>query len=132
MSEFWKRYKWWLIAGAAIVVVAVTITVVASQQADKTPVAPIATLTPTFNVKDYGAKGDGKTLDEAAILKTIAAAKGAIVYFPAGNYLVKASFKLPRLALVKGDTNINTQSYLLVITPLADGSLTWKFRWIKP
>jgi len=130
MSEWLKAYKWWLIAALAIFVVAVGVTVVASQEAEKAPIEP--TLTPTFNVKDYGAKGDGKTLDEAAILKTIAAAKGAIVYFPAGNYLVKASFKLPRRALVKGDTNVNTQSYLEVITPQPDGTVSWKFTWVKP
>jgi polygalacturonase len=43
-----------------------------------------------FNVKSLGAKGDGKTLDTAAINKAIdtaAAAGGGTVYFPAGNYL---------------------------------------------
>jgi len=43
-----------------------------------------------FNVKAYGAKGDGKTPDVNAINKTIAAAAkagGGTVYFPAGNYL---------------------------------------------
>jgi polygalacturonase len=45
---------------------------------------------PVFNVKTYGATADGKTLDTAAINKTIdaaAAAGGGTVYFPAGNYL---------------------------------------------
>jgi polygalacturonase len=44
----------------------------------------------TFNVKDYGAKADGKTNDAAAINKAIAAAAkagGGIVFFPAGTYL---------------------------------------------
>lgn len=43
-----------------------------------------------FNVKNYGATGDGKTLDTEAIKKTIeavAASGGGTVYFPAGNYL---------------------------------------------
>lgn len=43
-----------------------------------------------YNVKDYGAVGDGKTLDSPAINKAIedAAAKGGgTVYFPAGTYL---------------------------------------------
>jgi polygalacturonase len=41
-------------------------------------------------VRTFGAKGDGKTIDTAAINKTIdvaAAAGGGTVYFPAGNYL---------------------------------------------
>lgn len=44
----------------------------------------------TFDVKKYGAVGDGKTLDTAAINKTIeaaAAAGGGTVHFPAGTYL---------------------------------------------
>lgn len=43
-----------------------------------------------FNIKSFGAKGDGKTIDTAAINKTIeaaAAAGGGTVFFPAGNYL---------------------------------------------
>ncbi|MGH2644217.1 MAG: glycosyl hydrolase family 28-related protein, partial [Chitinophagaceae bacterium] len=43
-----------------------------------------------FNVKDYGAKADGKTNDAAAINKAIdaaAAAGGGTVFFPAGTYL---------------------------------------------
>lgn len=45
-----------------------------------------------FNVKDYGAKGDGSTDDGAAINRTLAAAvrqgPGATVYLPAGTYAV--------------------------------------------
>jgi hypothetical protein len=43
-----------------------------------------------FNVKDYGAVGDGVTLDSDAINKTIGEcvkAGGGTVYFPAGTYL---------------------------------------------
>jgi len=42
------------------------------------------------NVKNYGAKGDGKTIDSPAINNAIEAAAaqgGGTVYFPAGNYL---------------------------------------------
>jgi polygalacturonase len=44
----------------------------------------------TFNVKDYGAKADGKTNDAMAINKAISAAAaegGGTVFFPAGTYL---------------------------------------------
>ena len=51
-----------------------------------------ANIKPTtfFNVKDYGAKGDGVNLDSKAINKAIeaaASAGGGTVYLPAGNYL---------------------------------------------
>src|SRR5687768_8447630 len=42
------------------------------------------------NVREFGAKGDGKTLDTAAINRAIeatAASGGGTVYFPAGTYL---------------------------------------------
>jgi polygalacturonase len=45
---------------------------------------------PVYDVKKYGAKGDGKNLDTKAIDKTIdaaSAAGGGTVYFPAGDYL---------------------------------------------
>ena len=44
----------------------------------------------SYNVRDYGAKGDGKTLDHTAINQAIEAASkagGGQVYLPAGTYL---------------------------------------------
>ena len=50
-----------------------------------------AVVTPIgYSVRDYGAAGDGKTIDTAAVNKTIdtaAAAGGGTVIFPAGAYL---------------------------------------------
>jgi polygalacturonase len=49
-----------------------------------------ATDSSVYNVRTFGAKGDGKTIDTPAINKAIdaaAAAGGGTVYFPAGNYL---------------------------------------------
>ena len=43
-----------------------------------------------YNVRTFGAKGDGKTLDTDAVNKTIDAASskgGGTVFFPAGTYL---------------------------------------------
>ena len=43
----------------------------------------------TFNVKDFGAKGNGRSLDDDAIDKAITAASkapGGVVVFPAGTY----------------------------------------------
>src|SRR5690348_10959969 len=49
-----------------------------------------AELAGAFDVKAFGAKGDGTTIDSPAINKAIeaaAAAGGGTVVFPAGNYL---------------------------------------------
>ena len=45
--------------------------------------------TSIYNVRDFGAKGDGKTPDSEAIQKALDAAGGAsgTVYLPAGRYL---------------------------------------------
>jgi polygalacturonase len=56
-----------------------------SQAAPATPAGGVV-----FNVRDYGATGDGKTLDSPAINKAIeacAAAGGGTVLAPAGTYL---------------------------------------------
>lgn len=45
---------------------------------------------PVYNIIDFGARGDGKTLDTPSINKAIeeaAARGGGIIWFPAGNYL---------------------------------------------
>jgi polygalacturonase len=68
-------------AGAALPALA------AAAGKDKTPAA---TPTIVFNVRQFGATGDGKTLDTDAVNRTIAAASaagGGTVLFPAGVYL---------------------------------------------
>lgn len=52
--------------------------------------AKLASLPATFNVRDFGARGDGISLDTSAINQAIAAAAaagGGTVVFPAGQYL---------------------------------------------
>ena len=49
----------------------------------------VATQASIYNVKEYGAKADGKTIDSPAINRAIqeaAANGGGTVYLPAGNY----------------------------------------------
>jgi polygalacturonase len=68
-----------------------------------------------FNVRTFGAKGDGKTLDTPAINKAIdaaAAAGGGTVHFPAGNYLcysIHLKSKV-RLYLASGATIVAADS----------------------
>ncbi len=73
-----------------------------------------------FDVKAYGAKGDGVTSDTAAILAAMTAAGtgngagvGGVVWFPPGNYIVTGSDPFvsvktaPRRLLGPGTTDIN-------------------------
>lgn len=48
---------------------------------------------PIVNVKDYGAQGDGTTIDTSAIQQAISSVSslGGVVYFPSGVYLLDAS-----------------------------------------
>ena len=67
-----------------------------------------------LNVKEYGAKGDGKTNDTKAINDTLTKASLAsgegvnTVYFPSGTYMVTSSIIFPSNIAVKGDTAKNT------------------------
>jgi len=129
---FWSTYKWWIVAVVALLIVVAVVTYFASRQPEQVAVTPPATapapsaITPMFSVVDYGAKGDGMTNDEEAILKAVAAANGAIVFFPAGNYLVGELFKMPPDVLAKGA--VDPASFLMVVTP--EGDVMW--RWIRP
>jgi len=59
-----------------------------------------AAASPLFNVKDYGAKGDGVTDDTAAIRAAVAAAftgtlgVGGTLFFPAGKFIVSSTINL--------------------------------------
>src|SRR6266436_9952221 len=62
----------------------------APAQAASAKTRSTAAIGDTFDVRAYGATGDGKTLDTPAINKAIAAVAaggGGMVRFPAGSYL---------------------------------------------
>jgi Pectate lyase superfamily protein len=59
-----------------------------------------------FNVKDFGAIGNGMVDDTAAIQAALAKAGsngGGIVYFPRGRYDVRDTLMVPRFTVLKGD-----------------------------
>ncbi|MFW5762315.1 MAG: right-handed parallel beta-helix repeat-containing protein [Cyclobacteriaceae bacterium] len=58
-----------------------------------------------YNVKEYGAIGDGKTDDTEAIQKAIeeAAPKGGVIYFPAGHY-ISNTINAPNFVTFKGNS----------------------------
>src|SRR6266508_4591306 len=90
-----KRYRVLLslLAFTFLVAVHCTSTLTHSQTKSQRPSGPrrqdAAGTAGVFNVRAFGAKGDGKTLDTTAINRTIetaAAAGGGTVRFPAGTY----------------------------------------------
>ena len=81
--------------------------------------APGSPATGSFDVRTYGAAGDGKAIDTAAINKSIdaaAAAGGGTVLFPAGNYL---SYSIH----LKSNVSLQLESGATIIAadPAADG-----------
>jgi hypothetical protein len=71
----------------------------------------LASSASVVSVRAYGAKGDGRTDDYAAIRAACAAAKrtGRTVYVPAGTYLMKSRLVMPAGVKIKGD---GAQSWL--------------------
>jgi hypothetical protein len=66
------------------------------------PFSSLSSAKQVYNVKDYGAAGDGSTSDTAAVQAAITAANGGIVYFPSGTYLV-GSLSLPSGTTLQGE-----------------------------
>lgn len=61
-----------------------------------------------YNVKSYGAKGDGSTDDASAINAAITAANtagGGVVYFPSGDYKTDSKVTLQSDIELRGDMN---------------------------
>ena len=73
----------------------------------------------TYNVRDYGAKGDGVAIDSPAINKAIeaaAAAGGGTVYVPAGDYLSFSIRLKSKITLF-----LESGSTIIAAEPAADG-----------
>ncbi|SFD50068.1 Pectate lyase superfamily protein [Chitinophaga sp. CF118] len=68
----------------------------------------------TFNVKDYGAKGDGVNDETGAFQKAIAAVKqqgGGTINVPAGRYMLTDALILPPFTMLKGASQELTQLF---------------------
>ena len=69
------------------------------------PTAPVANSGSAFNVRDFGARGDGRTDDTAAIQRAIDAAaqlQGGVVALPPGNYLVASHLTVKAFVTLEG------------------------------
>ncbi len=59
-----------------------------------------------FNVKDFGATGDGIADDTAAVQAALAKAEadgGGIVFFPRGRYEIRDTLRMPRFTVLRGE-----------------------------
>ena len=59
-----------------------------------------------YNVRDFGAEGQGQTDDTVAVNDALAAAEkagGGVVYFPRGRYKVTETLVLPRFVTLRGE-----------------------------
>jgi hypothetical protein len=67
-----------------------------------------------YNVKTYGAIGDGSADDTAAVTAAITAipSSGGVLYFPAGDYLTSGGFTLAKPITVLGDGNSDAYNLL--------------------
>lgn len=62
-----------------------------------------------FNVKDFGAQGNGSTDDTSAIQSAVSACPaGGRVYFPAGNYVISGTITVPDYVGFTGDRTVST------------------------
>lgn len=77
-----------------------------------------------FNVRDFGARGDGITDDLAAIQQAIHAAQengGGVVYFPPGTYGIAGVIEIPsKIALVGDGAAVSVIKQLLTGTVTVD------------
>jgi len=92
------RYRWPVLVAVAVCVAAVWAIVTVVIPPDH-----------TFNVLDYGAKGDGVTDDTDAIQRAVDAAAlgGGTVDFPAGTFLISSPVQLKSAVNLRGVTNLS-------------------------
>ncbi len=79
-----------------------------------------------FNIRDYGATGDGTTDDTRAVLKAISnfTDNGGVLYIPSGTYVIRSSliFKTANQFTISGDGMSSVllwgfDDHLIVILP---------------
>lgn len=67
-----------------------------------------------FNVRDFGAKGDGNTNDTPAFMAALQKAYemgGGVVYVPQGSYRVLSTLSIPKNVHLMGEDNGNTMIF---------------------
>jgi hypothetical protein len=99
--------KVWLGAFTLVVLILSLLFYSLSSDEDAEPMLKVSSATVLLNVKNFGAKGDGRTNDTAALQQVFskAAGGGRTVYFPKGTYMVDSTKDLlvPAGTSVTGD-----------------------------
>jgi hypothetical protein len=113
LSTFQKRLIYFMVAltlSAALIIGGGSL----PSQADVTVSAPNGMTFPAdsdiYNVRNYGAKGDGTTDDSNAIQRAFDAASGqtSILFFPRGTYLVSKPLTFYRWIMIQGESQTGT------------------------
>lgn len=68
----------------------------------------------TYNVRQFGARGDGATDDTKAVLSAMGRAEqegGGTVYFPSGRYKLSTTIDIPRGITLKGEQESRTSIF---------------------
>lgn len=81
-----------------------------------------------FNVRDFGARGDGLQNDYSAITAAIQAAVGSgggVVYLPAGSYAVDTSLRLPSGVILRGENRRVSRIVGFGYDPNTEGRKVW-------
>ena len=105
-----------------------TITEESANELASVPVGELRTYTvggetfiASYNVMQFGAKGDGKTNNAKAFLQAITAAKnagGGVVYVPAGTYYLKGRFEIPTGVTLRGSWTKEEGGTLILVEPI--------------
>jgi hypothetical protein len=114
------------IVGVAAVALSHLPAVAQSPGADQPDLTPLS----VYNVKRYGARGDGITDDTAAIRATIAAggsgfdgtSAARVVFFPVGMYKITASIDVPPNVVLRGASRFSTNLTGSTINVAFDGA----------
>ncbi len=70
------------------------------------------------NVRDEGAKGDGRTDDTEALERIFRERSGGVIYFPGGAYIVRRTIRTPHPVSIIGDGGRGTY----ILSRIDDGS----------